>query len=191
MTMEITQTLIDEFVGVAHGNLARVKELLEAHPGLLNTNASFNETALGAAAQTGNIPIAEYLLAAGAPLDIFAAAMLGRLDDARAMLDASPALAGATGSHNLPLMWFPVAHNRADVADLLVARGADVNAGEGHSTALHAAAIFGQAAMAEWLIARGAHVNAPNYEGKTPLQLAVKNNRAAVADLLRRHGGVE
>ena len=49
----LPQALIDEFVGVAHGYFARVKAMLAEHPALLNARASFDETALGSAAQMG------------------------------------------------------------------------------------------------------------------------------------------
>ncbi|MCA1553614.1 MAG: hypothetical protein LC737_04465 [Chloroflexi bacterium] len=52
-TQALPQSLVDEFVGVAHGNVTRVKELLQQHPALANANASWNETPIQAAAQTG------------------------------------------------------------------------------------------------------------------------------------------
>jgi hypothetical protein len=59
---EPTQELINDFVGNAHGNFDRVKALLEQYPSLINANASWTETAIQAAAQVGNVEIAEYLL---------------------------------------------------------------------------------------------------------------------------------
>ena len=75
------QQLVAEFVGNAHGDLNRVKELLAGEPGLINATWDWGggdfETALGAASHMGRRDIAEFLLANGARLDIFAAAMLG------------------------------------------------------------------------------------------------------------------
>jgi hypothetical protein len=59
--------------------------------------------------------IAELLLAHGARLDVFAAAMLGDLDTVRAALDAHPEMREAKGPHGLPL----AAHATGAVKDLL------------------------------------------------------------------------
>ena len=99
--------LVEEFVGVSHGNFARVKEMLAAEPALVNATWDWGggdfETALGAAAHMGNKQIANYLLEHGARLDIFAAAMLGKLDVVKAALDAYPESVNTPGPHGIPL----------------------------------------------------------------------------------------
>src|SRR5215207_1561298 len=80
---EPTHQEIDRFVGAAHGDLATVRAFVDAHPEHINTPSSMGETALQAAAHTGQRAIAEFLLERGAPLDICAAAMLGRNDQVR------------------------------------------------------------------------------------------------------------
>ncbi|MBK6794664.1 MAG: ankyrin repeat domain-containing protein [Anaerolineales bacterium] len=99
--------LVEEFVGVAHGNFARVKELLEQEPALVNATWDWGggdfETALGAAAHMGNKPIANFLLEHGARLDIFAAAMLGKLAVVKAALEAYPDAVNTPGPHGIPL----------------------------------------------------------------------------------------
>jgi len=63
---------------------------------------------------------------------------------------------------------------RDDLAELLIARGADVAAVDepARNTALHIAAQYGSLAVARVLVARGANVNAPNKYGRTPLDEA-------------------
>jgi hypothetical protein len=99
--------LVQEFVIAGHGNLDKVKQMLAAQPGLLNAVWDWGggdwETALGGAAHTGNRDIALHLLAQGARMDIFAAAMLGELAIVRAMLEAFPDLAETPGPHGIPL----------------------------------------------------------------------------------------
>jgi len=101
-------TLVQEFVGNAHGNFARVKELLEQEPALINATWDWGggdfETALGAAAHMGNKQIANYLLEHGARLDIFAAAMLGKLEVVKAALEAYPEMVNTPGPHGIPLI---------------------------------------------------------------------------------------
>jgi len=181
----LPQEAIDEFVVAAHHDFPRVQELLAQTPALLNENATWIETPVQAAAHVGNHPIAEFLLAQGAPLDICTAAMLGRTADVRAMLAENPDLSGATGAHNIPLMFFPAISNNTEIAQILYDAGANVNAGEGGNTPLHGAAIFGHAAMIQWLLDHDANPYAVDYEGKTPLDRAQDNAHEAAAALLK------
>lgn len=100
--------LVNEFVGVCHGNLARAKELLAQEPALVNASWDWGggdwETGLGAAAHTGQREIALYLLAHGARMDLFAAAMLGQLDVVQAILIANPTQRHTPGPHGIPLL---------------------------------------------------------------------------------------
>lgn len=190
-TTELPKEIIAEFVGVAHGDFEKVRVLLAEHPSLVNCTAPWGETPLGAAAHTGHREIAEYLLANGAPLDICTAAMLGKTETVSAMLEAEPGLAHATGAHEFPVLFYPMIHGYRQLAELLLERGADPNAGEGRMTPIHAAVLFRQPRMVEWLIANGARVNPLNYDAKTPLRMALDQDQAELAELLRKHGGVE
>ena len=105
--------LVQDFVGNAHGDLNRVKELLAQEPGLINATWDWGggdfESALGAAAHMGRKDIAEFLLENGARLDIFAAAMLGNLEIVKAALTEYPTAIDTPGPHGIPL----VAHAKA------------------------------------------------------------------------------
>ena len=116
-------SLAREFVGVSHGNLARVNELLTLHPTLANAAWDWGfgdwETALGAASHMGNVEIATALLAHGARPSVFSAAMLGQLAVVRAFVEASPGVQGTPGPHGITLL----AHAKAggDAAKPVVA----------------------------------------------------------------------
>jgi len=105
--------LAREIVGVAHRDLARVKELVTAHPSLAKASWDWGfgdwETALGSASHVGNRPIAEFLIDQGAPPTIFSAAMLGQLDVVKAYAAAMPNIHLLRGPHGIPL----AAHARA------------------------------------------------------------------------------
>src|SRR5258708_6794726 len=191
MVQEPTQEVINEFVGVSHGNFARVKELLEQYPTLVHAQATWGETPLGAAAQTGQREIAEYLLSRGAALDICTAAMLGMTDQVAAMLQADPGQAHALGAHDIPVIYYPTLHSYKEIAELLLAHGADINAGEGKETALHGAAGFGQTAMVEWLLGQGAEGNPKGLNGKTPLRVAMDNGHKDIGYFHCQAGGAE
>lgn len=106
-------TLVQEFVIAAHGNLARTQELLAQESGLINACWDWGggdfETALGGASHMGRRDIANVLLENGARLDLFAAAMLGKLDIVKAALDAYPEAINTPGPHGIPL----IAHAKA------------------------------------------------------------------------------
>jgi hypothetical protein len=100
--------LAKEMVGVSHGNIARVRELLQQRPELAKASWDWGygdwETALGAASHVGNRPIAELLLEHGAAPTHFSAAMLGQLDVVKAFFAATPGLQRMRGPHGLTLM---------------------------------------------------------------------------------------
>lgn len=100
--------LVEEFVGNAHGNFDRVKELLAQEPALVNATWDWGggdfETALGAASHMGRRDITLFLLEHGARLDIFAAAMLGRLEVVKAALEAFLEAVNTPGPHGIPLI---------------------------------------------------------------------------------------
>src|SRR6478736_8808098 len=104
----LSAELVLDFVKNAHGNFERVKELLEKNPTLLNAtwdwgNGDF-ESGMEAAGHTGRVQIAEYLLSKGARMNIFCAAMLGRMDIVKPTLEAYPNLKSSKGPHGLALI---------------------------------------------------------------------------------------
>ena len=100
--------LVFEFVSVAHTDLERVKALLTQEPALVNAAWDWGggdwETGLGAAAHMGRRDIAETLLANGARIDLFAAAMLGKLEIVKAILTPFPEMRLANGPHGISLL---------------------------------------------------------------------------------------
>lgn len=109
--------MVKDFVGVAHRDLDKVKALYEQQPALLNAAWDWGggdwETALGAAAHTGRRPIALFLLEKGARLDLFAAAMLGKLELVKAAIALFPGTEKVLGPHGIPLL----AHAKAGKED--------------------------------------------------------------------------
>ncbi len=112
--------VVKAVVGAAHTDLKRVRELVERQPALANAWIDWGfgdwEDGLGAASHTGRREIAEFLLAHGARISIFAAAMLGYLDVVKAFVAASPGVQRTHGPHGITLL----AHARAGKADAVV-----------------------------------------------------------------------
>jgi ankyrin repeat protein len=111
---------VQEFVGNAHGDLDAVRTVLERDSSYANAAWDWAdgdwETALGAAAHMGRRDIAELLLAHGARMDVFAAAMLDEVEVVRALL---PLQEHARGPHGIPLRAHAEAGNASRVLELL------------------------------------------------------------------------
>jgi ankyrin repeat protein len=99
----------------------------------------------------------EFLMARGARLEIHHAVRLGMTNEVRRMLDAHPALVRARGGDGqLPLHFAQT----MDMADVLLSRGADVNARDiDHESTAAQYMVRERQDVARYLVARGAHAD--------------------------------
>jgi ankyrin repeat protein len=120
------------------------------------------------------------------------AAMNGKLEKARALINADPGLVfsdASMGSHT-PLD-FAVQYGHRDVAELLLANGADIEAKSyGGSTPLQSAVCGGHKDMVELLLAHKANVNYQEDAGRSPLHVAAENGYTEITALLLANGAV-
>jgi len=88
------------------------------------------------------------------------------------------------------VLLFTVRKGCVKLVELLIARGADVNAASGSrsSTPLNAAALTGNKPMVEILIAKGADVSGKRLSGRTPLYSAAEQGHTEVVKLLIAKG---
>jgi ankyrin repeat protein len=183
---------IRDFVIAGHGDLKKVQAMLAAAPDLLDAahpwSESDRETAIMAAAQTGNRAIAEFLLARGAPLSITTAAMLGRKQQVADMLEKDPKLIAARGAHGIPLLAHAALSGDLDLVRMLVEHGAQ----EGLEYALHNAVVLGKEDLVRWLLENTRpDLGWKNYEGKTALAVADGKGNDPLVRLLREHGAAD
>ncbi len=183
---------VREFVIAGHGDLNKVKDMLAERPELLNSAYQWSEndreTAIQAAAQVGNVPIAEYLLERGAPLEICTAAMLGRKNEVERRLEQAPGSINATGAHNIPLLTHAALSGSLELVQLLFRRGATTGA----TSALQNAVSRGYYDIVHWLVENGTpDLAQKNFQGKTALTVAVERGQDAIAQFLRKHGATE
>lgn len=103
----VNKDLVQQFVGVAHGNFDKVKELLGNEPGLLNAVWDWGggdfESAIGAAGHIGHREIALFLIDKGARTDLFVHTMLGHTEIVQAALKQNPGLVNVKGPHGISL----------------------------------------------------------------------------------------
>ena len=182
MTQEpLTQEQIRNFVLPAHFNLAVVQQLLAEDPRLLNEKyLEFDETALEAASHVGNRPIAEFLLAQGAPMNLYTAAMFGLADEVAAFLDESPELVNGNGVHGISLLYHAALSGNVALVEMLAERG---NA-QSPDMPLLGAVAYGRFEMAKWLLDRGADTAVTNFQNKTALDIAQEHQDEALIALL-------
>jgi len=183
---EVEAAVVEELVGNAHGNLARVRELLDEHPKALKMRAPWNETAVEAATQMGNVPILELLIDRGAPVDFFTACVLGRADKVDAELATDPGRANARGVHDLPALYFAAIGGNLAIAEHLLAAGAEVNARCESAAPIHGAVMGGNADMVRLLLNSGADASLPDYQGRGARKLAEDIGRADLAELFEQ-----
>ena len=129
------------------GDLEKVRSLLKADPGLVNSADESGLNPLHYAAMTGEIAVVDLLLAENAPIN------------GSFRLKASP-------------LWFAALGGKKEVLEALLDHGAKVDVvGVDGKTALSVAALLGREEIVEVLLARDASCNSHDSRGATPLHL--------------------
>lgn len=157
---------LDIYEAAATGSLTRLQEHVESRPELVNSFGRDGFQPLGLAAFFRHPEAVAYLVDKGADINLH-----------------------SNNSQNVTPLIAASARRNMDIARLLVARGADVNARQINDlTALHNAAQNGQIEMAELLLAHSAEINAHSQDGRTPLAFAREKNQAAMIEFLQQCG---
>jgi len=176
------------FRAASSGDMATVLMLL-SKGARVDIATPDGDTPLHAAASYGRTEVADLLISKGIKVDVtnkwgqtplYIAAYNLKKDTVAVLLDkgaqvnvvcsdgATPLSGTAGGLEN----HFGTNAKREDVVELLIARGADVNAKGGATTPLISAARFDRVATMEILIAKGADLNAKDTKGWTALHWA-------------------
>jgi hypothetical protein len=185
-------TLVNQLASVAHTNFEKVKELLGAHPTLMNTRASWDESAIEAAAHMGLVPMAEWLAERGAAISTCTAVLLGLADPVKQALAADKLSIYERGAHDIAILAFAAyGKEQTAIAELLLKAGANVHARCLGVTPLHLVASKGYADFGALLIEHGADVNlaVKQRDGMvTPLAVAIRAKQPRMEALLKQHG---
>jgi ankyrin repeat protein len=117
------------------------------------------------------------------------AAQDGDFGKVTALLKDNPDLVSSKDDYGSTPLHLAAYEGHKDVAELLLAKGAEVNATDiDGSTPLHLAAYEGHKDMAELLLANKANVNARDNKGQTPLHEAAVKGYKDVVELLLANG---
>jgi uncharacterized protein len=176
---------------VRQGDLAGVRVSLTRDPSLLDAANESGQNAFLLAKYYRQPEIAEYLLSLDPKLDVFSSCAAGRQDAVTREIDRDGSLLKAHSGDGWTLLHLAAFFGHADLANVLLDRGADVNARSTNSmknTPLHAAAAGGHIELTRLLLQRGADANATQEGGWTALHAAAQSGNREMVELLLAHG---
>ncbi len=165
-----------------------IVELLLAHGADVNIGgANYNMIATEFAMRSNHTEIVQLLVSKGADISPLHFALYMKDETkARSLIEGGADVSRRTPYGTTPLDRAVVAGFK-DIVELLIAKGADVNAKDNWDwTPLHSA-VYGHKEIVELLIAKGADVNAGDGAGRTPLWYAEKEGYTEIVELLRKH----
>lgn len=172
--MELRQSINEVFQAAQQGDAARLKEILEYHPALANTENNEGLTPLGYAAHFGKEAAVQVLLDYGANVDAVSHSRISYIPSNTAL---HAAIAG---------------ERDMGVIQLLLNNGAQTNIfdSDGH-TALHSAAYHADnVEMIRMLIEHGANIHAKIEGGESVLTVAIQQGNHNVKEFLIEKGAI-
>jgi len=179
------------FDAIKAGKTDEVRQLVQQNPSLKQARDASGASAILVAAYNMKPDVVNALLELGAPVDIFEASVLGRVDRINEILKSSPTRV----SEHAPDGFTPVAlaafFGQPAAVRALIAAGADVKAAAKNALkvqALHAAVAGRNLEIVKAVLDAGADPNAQQQAGFRPIHEAGTNANRALAELLLKHG---
>jgi uncharacterized protein len=179
------------FAAIKAGKADEVRSLVQQNPSLTQARDASGASAILVAAYNMKADVVNALLELGAPVDIFEASVLGKVDRIQEILKSNPARV----SEHAPDGFTPVAlaafFGQPAAVKALIAAGADVNAAAKNGlkvAALHAAVAGGKLDIVQAVLEAGADPNAQQQAGFRPIHEAGTKANRALAELLLKHG---
>jgi ankyrin repeat protein len=175
------------FDAIEARNVERVRRLLDEEPAHATSRDQNGVSALMQALYRFDLALVDAVKAHVTDLDVFEAAAFGDLDRLTAVLDADPGSVTVYSGDGFTPLHFAAFFGRFEAAQLLLARGAEVNAlGRGWmtGTAMHSAVSRSQADVVRILLDAGADPNVRQSAGWTPLHSSAANGDLTSVELL-------
>jgi ankyrin repeat protein len=180
------------FDAIKAGKVDEVRQLVQQNPALKSAREASGASAVLVAAYNMKPDVVNALLELGAPVDIFEAAVLGKVDRIQEILKSDAARVNEYAPDGFTPVALASFFGQPAAVKALIAAGADVNlhAKNGLKVAAVHAAVAGRNMEAiKAVIAAGADVNAQQQAGFRPFHEAGANGNRALAELLLAHGG--
>ncbi|MCA8969886.1 MAG: ankyrin repeat domain-containing protein [Planctomycetes bacterium] len=186
---DVSRARQSEITGASHVMFDRLRELMGNEKRLTFSLSTDAELAIEASAHIGRRDILRFHLDCGAPMSLPTATSLGDLAAMKWLLEWRPSLIHERGAHDFALLWYAaLGGGSVEVAELLVAHGADVDQESDGVTTLHWCVLREDRDLATWLLEHGADIGAVGYKwsrrGQTPLELARARKKDAMTKLL-------
>ena len=179
------------FDAIKAGRLDQVQSLAASDPSLLRARDTGGASAILFAIYNGRRDVADALITLGAPVDLFEASALGRIERIEEILRADPQRASEYAPDGFTPVALAAFFGHADAARALIAAGADVRAPARNTfkvQALHAAVAGRNIDIVKAVLEAGADPNAQQQAGFRPIHEAGTNANRALAELLLAHG---
>src|SRR5205814_3618277 len=116
------------FEAIRTDNPDKLRELVNAEPGIVNARNAQGQSAVLMACYLGRKEIRDLLIEKGARLELHEAAAAGDLRRVKDLVQAAPELAKSYSPDGFPLLALAAAFGNEDVARYLHLQGADINA---------------------------------------------------------------
>ena len=179
------------FDAIKAGKVDEVRQLIQQHPALKSARDASGASAILVAAYNMKPDVVTALVEAGAPVDIFEASVLGKVDRIEEILKNNPGRVTEYAPDGFTPVALAAFFGQPAAVKMLIAAGADVNAAAKNGlkvAALHAAVAGGKLEIVKAVLEAGGDANAQQQAGFRPIHEAgIKANRA-LADLLLSQG---
>jgi ankyrin repeat protein len=188
MDMTDEQQMIE---AIKAGDADKVRDLIETDIFLADAKNEEGISALLVAIYHGEDEIAEIILDSGPTLSVHEAAAAGVKERVQELIGGDHDLVSGYSADGWTPLHLAVFFNRNDIAELLIAEGADIDAVSKNGmavTPLHSALANRNGRIAMILIGKGADVNARSGAGYMPLHYTAANNMETIAEVLLERG---
>lgn len=179
------------FDAIKSGNVDQVKALVLADPGLLRARDANGASVVLLATYNMQPDVANVLVELGAPVDIFEASVLGKVDRIREIVEGNPDRVSEYAPDGFTPVALAAFFGQLPAVKALIAAGADVTAAAKNGLkvqALHAAVAGKNLEIVTVVLAAGADSNAQQQAGFRPIHEAGANANRKLAELLLAHG---
>lgn len=184
-------THLDIVSAAQSGDIERLRVLLHDDPSLASARDGSGVSALMHAYYRRQQGAADFLLNANTTLDIFETTTAAKADQVSSILERDPAAAKSWSADGFTALHFAAFFNRAEIAGILIHKGADVSAVARNPMKvmpLHSATAAHSGEIVRLLLENGASPNVPQEGGWVPLHEAAQIGDKEMVTVLLRHG---